>query len=193
MNKKTEFNSSSRGNNKLVDEKSIKETVKWSITEYSVFVSKLVKKGLSLYNNQNLGKEWFSGIYVNDQGEIDFTDPFTMENRPVNNNILGAVGSFNLDDSQEYYVIPETNNRFVEIFDNKGEIDPEFPLKDYRIHLNHLSSTSKYSSKTSIRNYNDAVSNFIKNEIQKGSFLNLFNIFIFSSIYISNKSKNEHF
>ena len=189
MNKKTEFNGSSRGNNKLVDEKSIKEIVKWSITEYSVFVSKLVKKGLSLYNNQSLGKEWFSGIYVNDQGEIDFTDPFTMENRPVNNNILGAVGSFNLDDSQEYYVIPETNNRFVEIFDNKGEIDPEFPLKDYRIHLNHLSSTSKYSSKTSIRNYNDAVSNFIKNEIQKGSFLNLFEIYIEEKIKILNKFK----
>ena len=87
-----------------------------------------------MYNNQNLGKEWFSGIYVNDQAEIDFTDPFTMENRPVNNNILGAVGSFNLDDSQEYYVIPETNNRFVEIFDNKGEIDPVFPLKDYQLY-----------------------------------------------------------
>ncbi len=30
--------------NKLVDEKAIKDNVKWSITEYSVFVSKLVKK-----------------------------------------------------------------------------------------------------------------------------------------------------
>jgi hypothetical protein len=29
-----------------------------------------------------------------------------MENRPTNNNnIIGAVGSFNLDDSQGYYVI----------------------------------------------------------------------------------------
>ncbi len=51
----------------------------------------------------NLGKGWFSGVYVNDQGELNFTDPFTMENRLTNNNnnnIIGAVGSFNLDDSQ---------------------------------------------------------------------------------------------
>jgi hypothetical protein len=48
LNKNFEFDScSSRGKNKLVDEKAIKDTVKWSITEYSVFVSKLVKKGLS--------------------------------------------------------------------------------------------------------------------------------------------------
>jgi hypothetical protein len=48
------------------------------------------------------------GVYVNDQGELNFMDPFTMENRPTNNNnIIGAVGSFNLDDSQGYYVIQE--------------------------------------------------------------------------------------
>ena len=142
MNKRAEFDGNNKRNNKsVVDEQAIKDSVKWSITEYSGFVSKLVKKGLSLYNDQNLGKGWFSGVYVNDQGELDFTDPFTMENRPPynnNNNIIGAVGSFNLDDSQGYYVIPETNNKFVEIFDNKGEIDPEFPLKDYRLRLNHL-------------------------------------------------------
>ncbi len=79
----------------------------------SVFVSKLVKKGLSLYNDQNLGKGWFSGVYVNDQSELNFTDLFTTENRPSsnnnNNNLIGAVGSFIPDDSQEYYVIPETD------------------------------------------------------------------------------------
>jgi hypothetical protein len=79
LNKNFEFDScSSRGKNKLVDEKAIKDSVKWSITEYSVFVSKLVKKGLSLHNDQNVGKDWFYGIYVNNQGEINFTDPFTM-------------------------------------------------------------------------------------------------------------------
>ena len=195
MNKNFEFDScSSRGKNKLVDEKAIKDSVKWSITEYSVFVSKLVKKGLSLHNDQNVGKDWFYGIYVNNQGEINFTDPFTMENRPSNNNnnnnnnLIGAVGSFNLSDSQEYYVIPETDNKFVEVLDNKGEIDPDFPLKDYQLHLNNVSSNSKYSNKASIRKYNDAVSIFIKNEIQKGSFLDLFEIYIEEKIrYIKNK------
>ena len=143
--------------------------------------------------DKNLGKEWFSRIYVNDQGEVDFTDPFTMENRPTttnNNNIIGAVGSFNLDDSQGYYTIPKTNNKFVEVLDNKGEIDPDFPLKDYRLRLNHLSSSdSKYSSKASIRKYGDAVSNFIKNEIQKGSFLDLFEIYIEEKMNKLNKFK----
>ena len=119
MNKKTEFDGRSIGNNKL-DETAIKETVKWSITEYSLFVSKIVKKGISLFNEENLEKSWFSGIKVNNQAEIDFTVPFTMENRPLDNNIIGAIGSFNLNDSQEYYVIQETNNRFVEVSDNKG-------------------------------------------------------------------------
>ena len=47
-----------------------------------------------------------------------------MENRPSNNNnnnLIGAVGSFNLSDSQQYYVIPETDNKFVEVLDNKGK------------------------------------------------------------------------
>ena len=136
MNKRAEYDGNNKRKNKSMDEQAIKDSVKWSITEYSVFISKLVKKGLSLNIAENLGKGWFSGVYVNDQGELNFTDPFTMENRPPNNNnnILGTVGSFNLDDSQEYYVIPETNNRFVEIFDNKGEIDPVFPLKDYQLY-----------------------------------------------------------
>ena len=191
MNKKTEFNGNSRGDNKQIDKKAIKDSLKWCITEYSVFVSKLVKKGLSLNTDQNLGKGWFSGVYVNDQGEIDFTEPFTMKNRPIDNDdIIGAVGSFNLDDSQEYYTIPETNNKFVEVLDNKGEIDPEFPLKDYRLHLNHLSSSnSKYSDKTSIRKYDEAISIFTKNEIQKGSFLDLFEIYIEEKIKILNKLK----
>ena len=34
--------------------------------------------------------------------------------------------------------------------ENKGEIDPDFPLKDYQPHLNNVFSNSKYSSKTSI-------------------------------------------
>ncbi|MGB9167738.1 MAG: hypothetical protein WCB31_02310 [Nitrososphaeraceae archaeon] len=180
MNKNVEFDggNSIRRNNKSVNEKAIKDSVKWSITEYSVFVSKLVKRGLSLNIDKKLEKGWFSGIYVNYQGEINFTDPFTMDNRHTNNDIIGAVGSFNLNDSQEYYVIPETNNKFVEVLDNKGEIDPDFPLKDYRLHLRHISSDSKYASKVSIRKYDDAVSNFIKNEIQKGSFLDLFEIYI---------------
>ena len=183
MNKKSEFDGRSRGNNKL-DETAIKETVKWSLTEYSVFVSKLVKKGLSLFNEENLEKGWFSGININNQGEIDFTVPFTMENRPLDNNVIGAIGSFNLNDSQEYCVIPETNNRFVEVLDNKGEIDPDFPLKDYRLRLNNMSSNFKYSNKASIRKYNDAVSIFITNEIQKGSFLELFEMYIEKKIDI---------
>ena len=180
MNKKVEFDggNSIRRNNKSVNEKAIKDSVKWSITDYSVFVSKLVKRGLSLNINKKLEKGWFSGIYVDYQGEINFTDPFTMENRPANNDIIGAVGSFNLNDSQEYYVIPETKDKFVEVLDNKGDIDPDFPLKDYHLHLSHTSSDSKYTSKVSIRKYDDAVSNFIKNEIQKGSFLDLFEIYI---------------
>jgi hypothetical protein len=180
LNKKVEFDggNSIRRNNKSVNEKAIKDSVKWSITEYSVFVSKLVKRGLSLNIDKKLEKGRFSGIYVNYQGEINFTDPFTMDNRHTNNDIIGAVGSFNLNDCQEYYVIPETNNKFVEVLDNKGEIDPDFPLKDYRLHLSHISSDSKYASKVSIRKYDDAVSNFIKNEIQKGSFLDLFEIYI---------------
>ena len=186
MNKKTEFDGRSRGNNKL-DETAIKETVKWSITEYSLFVSKIVKKGISLFNEENLEKSWFSGIKVNNQAEIDFTVPFTMENRPLDNNIIGAIGSFNLNDSQEYYVIQETNNRFVEVLDNKGEIDPEFPLKNYQLHLNNISSNSKNSTKTSIRKYDDAISIFIKNEIQKGSFLDLFEIYVEEKINILNK------
>jgi hypothetical protein len=80
-----------------------------------------------LNTDKNLGKEWFSRIYVNDQGEVDFTDPFTMENRPINNNdIIGAVGSFNLDDSQGYYTIPKTNNIFVEVLDNKEKLIQTF-------------------------------------------------------------------
>lgn len=186
MNKKSEFDGRSRGNNKL-DETAIKETVKWSITEYSLFVSKIVKKGISLFNEENLEKSWFSGIKVNNQAEIDFTVPFTMENRPLDNNVIGAIGSFNLNDSQEYYVIQETNNRFVEVLDNKGEIDPDFPLKNYRLRLNNISSNSKNSNKTSIRKYDDAISIFIKNEIQKGSFLDLFEIYVEEKINILNK------
>ena len=138
---------------------------------------------------ENLGKGWFSGIYVNDQGELNFTDPFTTENRPTNNNLIGAVGSFNLNDSQGYYVIQETDNKFVEILDDKGEIDPDFPLKNYQPHLNNISSNSNYSSKASIRKYDDAVSLFIKNEIEKGSFLDLFEIYIEEKIKILNKFK----
>ncbi|HJS63411.1 MAG TPA: hypothetical protein VJ767_00965 [Nitrososphaeraceae archaeon] len=193
MNKKVEFDggNSIRRNNKSVNEKAIKDSVKWSITEYSVFVSKLVKRGLSLNIDKKLEKGWFSGIYVNYQGEINFTDPFTMDNRHTNNDIIGAVGSFNLNDCQEYYVIPETNNKFVEVLDNKGEIDPDFPLKDYHLHLSHISSDSKYASKVSIRKYDDAVSNFIKNEIQKGSFLDLFEIYIEEKINKLNNYANQ--
>ena len=183
MSKKGESNGSS---NKL-DEKAIKETVKWSITEYYKFVSKIVKKGLSLFNEEHLENGWFSGICVNNQGNIDFTDPFTMENKPHDNNIIGAIGSFNLNNSQEYYVIPETNNKFSEVLDNKGEIDPDFPLKDYRLRLNNMSSNFKYSNKSSIRKYNDAVSIFITNEIQKGSFLELFEMYIEMKINILKK------
>jgi hypothetical protein len=38
LNKKTEFNGGSRGNNKQIDEKTIKDSLKWCITKYSVFV-----------------------------------------------------------------------------------------------------------------------------------------------------------
>jgi hypothetical protein len=193
LNKRTECDGNNKRKNNSINEQSIKDSVKWSITEYSVFISKLVKKGLSLNTAENLGKDWFSGIYVNDQGELNFTDPFTMENRHTNNNnnnnIIGAVGSFNLNDSQEYYVIPETDNKFVEVLDDKAEMDPDFPLKDYQPHLNNVTSNSNYSSKASIRKYDDAVSLFIKNEIQKGSFLELFEIYIEEKIKILNKFK----
>jgi len=194
LNKRAEFNGKNKRKNKSIDEQAIKDSVKWSITEYSLFISKLVKKGLSLNTVENLGKGWFSGVCVNDQGELNFTDPFTMENRPTNdnndnNNIIGAVGSFNLDDSQAYYVIPETNNKFVEVLDNKGEIDSNFPLKDYQLHLNNISSNSDNSNKVSIKKYDDAVSIFIKNEIQKRSFLDLFEIYIKEKIKILDKLK----
>ena len=108
MKERAEFYDKNKRKNKSIDEQAIKDSVKWSITEYSVFISKLVKKGLSLNTTENLGKDWFSGIYVDNQGELNFTDPFTMENRPTsnnnNNNIIGAVGSFKLDDSQEYFL-----------------------------------------------------------------------------------------
>jgi hypothetical protein len=190
LNKKTEFDGNNKRKNKSIDEQAIKDSVKWSITEYSVFVSKLVKKGLSLFNEENLEKGWFSGIHVNNQGEIEFTIPFTMENRPLDNNIIGAVGSFDLNDTQEYFIIPETNNRFVEVLDNKGEIDLDFPLKNYQLQLNNISSNfnnSNKASKASIRKYNDAISIFIQNEIQKGSFLDLFEIYIEEKINILNK------
>jgi hypothetical protein len=187
LNKKAEFDGNNKRKNKSIDEQAIKDSVKWSITEYSVFVSKLVKKGVSLFNEENLEKGWFSGINVNNQGELEFTVPFTMENRPLDNNIIGAVGSFNLNDSQEYCIIPETNNRFVEVLDNKGEIDPDFPLKNYQLRLNNISSNSKNSNKASIRKYSDAVSSFIKNEIQKGSFLDLFEIYVEEKINILKK------
>jgi hypothetical protein len=194
LNKRAEFNGKNKRKNKSIDEQAIKDSVKWSITEYSLFISKLVKKGLSLNTVENLGKGWFSGVCVNDQGELNFTDPFTMENRPTNdnndnNNIIGAVGSFNLDDSRAYYVIPETNNKFVEVLDNKGEIDSNFPLKDYQLHLNNISSNSDNSNKVSIKKYDDAVSIFIKNEIQKRSFLDLFEIYIEEKIKILDKLK----
>jgi len=194
LNKRAEINGKNKRKNKSIDEQIIKDSVKWSITEYSLFISKLVKKGLSLNTVENLGKGWFSGVCVNDQGELNFTDPFTMENRPTNdnndnNNIIGAVGSFNLDDSQAYYVIPETNNKFVEVLDNKGEIDSNFPLKDYQLHLNNISSNSDNSNKVSIKKYDDAVSIFIKNEIQKRSFLDLFEIYIEEKIKILDKLK----
>jgi hypothetical protein len=194
LNKRAEFNGKNKRKNKSIDEQAIKDSVKWSITEYSLFISKLVKKGLSLNTVENLGKGWFSGVCVNDQGELNFTNPFTMEIRPTNdnndnNNIIGAVGSFNLDDSQAYYVIPETNNKFVEVLDNKGEIDSNFPLKDYQLHLNNISSNSDNSNKVSIKKYDDAVSIFIKNEIQKRSFLDLFEIYIEEKIKILDKLK----
>ena len=72
--------------------------------------------------------------------------------------------------------------------DDKGEIDSDFPLKNYQSHLNNISSNSNYSSKASIRKYDDAVSLFIKNEIEKGSFLDL-EIYIEEKIKILNKFK----
>ena len=47
-----------------------------------------------------------------------------------------------------------------------------------------MSSNFKYSNKASIRKYNDAVSIFITNEIQKGSFLELFEVYIEKKINI---------
>lgn len=173
---------------KPVDE-SISNAVKWSIVEYSLFVTRIVKKGLSLYNDNCLGKEWFSGIYMDNHGEVQFTEPFTMENRPKSYyDILGAVGSFKLNDSEEYYIIPETNNKFVEVLDDKGEIDPDFPLKDYSLLSDQNSHISKSFRKVSIKKYDDAVSKFIKTEIQKGSFLDLFELYLEKKIEILNKT-----
>ncbi|HET8794482.1 MAG TPA: hypothetical protein VFM31_11845, partial [Nitrososphaeraceae archaeon] len=170
MNKRANVNGSNKRNHNAIDEQAIKNSIKWSITEYSIFVTKIIKKGLSLFSDENLGKNWFSGIYINDQGELNFTNPFTMENRPIINNIIGAVGSFHLNDSKEYFVIPETNNKFVEVLDNKGEVSPDFPLNDYSLRLSQNSSDSKNPVKVSVRKYDDAVSNFIRNEIQQCSF-----------------------
>jgi hypothetical protein len=190
LNKRAEFNGSSKRNNKAIDEQAIKNSVKWSITEYSIFVTKIIKKGLSLYTDDGLEKGWFSGLYINNQGELNFTDPFTMENRSSNNNdIIGAVGSFNLNDSKEYYVIPETNNKFVEVLDNKGEISPDFHLNDYSPRLSQNSFSDSRYGKISIRKYDDAVSNFIRKEIQQCSFLNLFEIYIEEKINKLNKVK----
>lgn len=179
MNKNVEFDNTIN-NKKTLDNKEIKSAVKWSILEYSLFVTKLVKKGISLFNDKSLGKGWFSGIYIDNQGEVEFTDPFTMENRPKSNHqLLGAVGSFNLNDAEGYYLIPDTNNKFVEVLDNKGEIDKEFNLKNYKLRLTQ-------PGKASIRKYDDAVSIFIKNEIQKGSFLDLFELYLGEKIKILN-------
>ena len=183
MDKKTKYDgdNNNRGNSNSLDEHIIIDSVKWSITEYSLFVSKLVKKGLSLNTDKNLGKGWFCGVCVDYRGVLNFTDPFTLENKPYNNELIGAVGSFNLNDSEEYYVIPETDNKFVEILDYRGEIDPDFPLRDYSLRLNHSSSDSQIpsiNSKVSIRKYDVAVSNFIRKEMQKGSLLDLFQIYI---------------
>ncbi|HJT83125.1 MAG TPA: hypothetical protein VJ697_01465 [Nitrososphaeraceae archaeon] len=188
MNKSGNVNRSNKRNNNAIDEQAIKNSIKWSITEYSIFVTKIIKKGLSLFSEENLGKNWFSGIYINDQGKLNFTNPFTIENRPIINNIIGAVGSFNLNDSKEYFVISETNNKFVEVLDNKGEISPDFPLNDYSLRLSQNSSGSKNPVKVSVRKYDDAVSNFIRNEIQQCSFLNLFEIYIEEKINKLNKS-----
>jgi hypothetical protein len=194
LNKIDGFNDNSckERNNHSINEQSIKDSVKWSIKEYYVFVSKVVRKGLSLYADEKLEKgHRFSGIYVNNQGMISFTDPFTMENKPANNNIIGAVGSFDLNDSKIYYVIKDANNKFVEILDNKGEIDPDFPLKNYIPHLSQVISDSKFSGKVSIRKYDDAISNFIEDEIQKGSFLDLFEIYIEEKINKLNNINNK--
>ncbi|HSF01146.1 MAG TPA: hypothetical protein VLA48_09670 [Nitrososphaeraceae archaeon] len=56
MNKRAEYDGNNKRKNKSMDEQAIKDSVKWSITEYSVFISKLVKKGLSLNIAENLGK-----------------------------------------------------------------------------------------------------------------------------------------
>ena len=113
-------------------------------------------------------------------GEVKFTEPFTMENKPESNHgLLGAVGAFNLNDDEGYYLIPETNNKFVEVLDNKGEIDKEFNLKDYKLQLTQ-------SGKASIIKYDDAVSIFIKNEIQKCSYLELFELYLGEKIKILN-------
>lgn len=179
MNENVQF-SNTTNNEKILDNKKITSAIKWSILEYSLFVTRLVKKGLSLFNDESLGKGWFSGIYIDNQGEVKFTEPFTMENKPKSNHgLLGAVGAFNLNDAEGYYLIPETNNKFVEVLDNKGEIDKEFNLKDYKIQLTQ-------SGKASIIKYDDAVSIFIKNEIQKGSYLELFELYLGEKIKISN-------
>jgi hypothetical protein len=56
LNKRAEYDGNNKRKNKSMDEQAIKDSVKWSITEYSVFISKLVKKGLSLNIAENLGK-----------------------------------------------------------------------------------------------------------------------------------------
>ena len=81
MNENVQFNNTPN-NGKILDNKKITSAVKWSILEYSLFVTRLVKKGLSLFNDESFGKGWFSGIYVDNQGEVKFTEPFTIENKP---------------------------------------------------------------------------------------------------------------
>jgi hypothetical protein len=54
--------------------------------------------------------------------------------------------------------------------ENKGEIDPDFSLKDYQPHLHNVFSNSKYSSKASIRKYDHAVSILSKMKCKRVHF-----------------------
>jgi hypothetical protein len=140
--------------------------------------------------NLNLPKEWYIGVYYDVPiGEIGFTQPFKTKNKKRdklgkelkkkseelqkqlekdNKVLFTLIKSLNLDllgGEDYYYIIPETNGRFVEVADNKGDIDPNFSFEfpGYKKHFIY--------EITSIRKYDDAVEIFIKDNIKIDGFM----------------------
>ena len=155
--------------------------------EYYKFLKTILNKSLNL----NLPKEWYIGVYYDvPTDEIGFTQPFKTKNEKGdklgkelkkkgeelqkqlekdNKVLFTLIKSLNLDllggDGDYYYIIPETNGRFVEVADNKGDIDPNFSFEfpGYKKHFIY--------EITSIRKYDDAVEIFIKDNTKICGFM----------------------